>query len=116
MEKVLVVSLVFGACYLLYDTDLVHRGSFLTCNTFVFLRCLRSLFFSSYLRPESNSTRCSTLPTFLSCILMIIQCSLSFYSSNLLEQYLDDDTSTIVLFVEEEGAYLSVRVDSFINR
>jgi len=103
-ENVLVVSLISGAWYLPYDTVLVHPGSFLTCDTSVFLCFRRSLFFSACLRPERNSPKSS---------------SWSFYSSSLLERYLDD-TSMLVPLIEEEAyvvvSSLSVRVDSFDNK
>lgn len=99
----LAASLVSGASYL-HDTPLVHPGSFLTCDASVFMRFLRSLFFSACLGPYSSSARRS----------------LSLYSFSLIQQFLRD-LSTIIPLSSAEGvavaiSSLSLRVDSFDDR
>ena len=96
----LVISPVPGALYLHSDTPLVHLGSFLTCDTSVFLRFLRSLY--TYLGPDSSSARSS----------------LSLYSFSLIQQFLSDLT---IVPLSSEGvavaiSSLSLRVDSFDYR
>ena len=99
----LVISPVSGTSYLHYDTPLVHPGSFLTCDTFVFSWFLRSLFFNACLGSKSSYARSSLI----------------LYSFSLIQQFLSDLLTIVPLSAEGVAvaiSSLSLRVDSFDNR